>query len=436
VIPTPRDCWPSFRSPTATRIAIVALYAVVLSLTLTEVGRSVARGDRLDYTYYPQLGEAVLRGTDPYTLPFTSWPPGFLLLGVVIALASRVSAIATLALWQVGSVLATWGTLKLLARWFDPDGGEPSFWPRSPERLALVSAPIIVPLLFAVRPLDDNVLHGQINTQLMFLSLVAFDRFRKGRPIPGGFALALAATLKAIPVLLLGYLGYKRAWRAVGWTVVFLILLNVVIPIAVFGAGDVAHQWRAWRTVVGAEMLVPAAHHPNQSLLSALKRYLSAAGSSDDPIHLNVATLSTEGVIRVYWIVAWLGVLGLALAFRRHARDLSDRVCAGEFAICLAAMTIVSPIAWVAHFVTLVAPAALTWVALRQLQTNSAHRRLGYAIWWLAFAFLTFSASGFVGWRWAARLESLAVITKAALLLVLLAVSLLPRLAAEPAPHD
>jgi len=406
----------------------VGIYALVLLLTATEVARSVARGDRLDYTYYPQLGEAVLAGTDPYTLPFTSWPPGFLLLGVVIALASRISAAATLALWQIGSVLATWGTLKLLAKWFDAEGREPSFWPRSPERLAFVSAPILAPFLLALRPLDDNVLHGQINTQLLFLSLLAFDRFRIGKAVSGGFLLALAASLKAVPVLLVGYLVYKRAWRAVGWTLAFLVVLNVIIPVACFGPHEVVQHWHSWRAVVGAEMLVPAAHHPNQALLSAMKRYLSVAGTADDPIHVTFASLSTESVVRLFWVVAWLGALGLATAFWRNPRDLADPRCAGEVAICVAAMTLVSPISWVAHFVTLVAPAALIWVALRQLPASSTHRRLGYVIWWFAFACLTFSASGFVGWKWSAQLESLSVITKAALLLVLLAISLLPRL--------
>jgi len=403
----------------------------VLALTVSEVTRSVMRGDRLDYTYYPQLGEAVLAGTDPYTLPFTSWPPGFLPLGVVIALASRISAVATLAVWQIGSVLATWGTLKLLAKWFDPEDREPSFWPRSPDRLAFVSAPILAPFLLAIRPFQDNVLHGQINTQLLFLSLFAFDRFRTARPIAGGFALALAASLKAVPVLLVGYLVYKRAWRAVGWTVACLILLNVLVPVTMFGAGEVAHQWRAWRTVVGAEMLVPAAHHPNQALLSAMKRYLSVAGTSDDPIHFRVASVSTATVVRLFWVVAWLGALGLAVAFWKNPQNLSDRRCAGEVAICVAAMTLVSPIAWVAHFVTVVAPAALAHVALRELPADSPRRRYGVVLWWVAFACLTFSASGFVGWRWAARLESVSVITAAGLILVGLGVWLLPRLA----PH-
>jgi hypothetical protein len=52
-------------------------------------------------------------------------------------------------------------------------------------------------------------------------------------------------------------------------------------------------------------------------------------------------------------------------------------------------------------------------------------------VWWTSFACITLSASGFVGWAWARRLESLSVITLGALLLVGLAVSLLPVLRSE-----
>jgi len=422
----PRDSWPRFRSPSATRAAIATLYALVLLLALAEVARSLLRADRLDYTNYPFVGEVVLSGGDPYAFGFNTWPPGFLLLATVLALGSRVSAIATLCVWQLASVLAVWGTLKLLARCFVSGGEELTFWPHSPDRLAFVSAPIIVPSLFAARLFADNLQHGQINAQLLFLSLLAFVLFRERRPIAGGFTLALAASLKAVPVLLLGYLLYKRSWRALGWTIAFLIFLNLVIPVAIFGAGEVATQWRAWRAVVGGEMLQPVAHHPNQALLSALKRLLTIDGGSSDPVHLPLAALSTAAVVRVFWVVALLALVGLAWAFRRNPRDLSDRRCAGAYAICLAAMTLVSPLAWAAHFVTLVAPAMLVW-------NHTAGDRWRLGVWWASFSCVTFSASGFVGWAWARRLESLSVITVGALLLVTLAISLVPRLGPRPA---
>ncbi len=92
-------------------------------------------------------------------------------------------------------------------------------------------------------------------------------------------------------------------------------------------------------------------------------------------------------------------------------------------------MTLVSPLAWTAHFVTLLAPAVLVWSALRALPHDAATRRWGLVAWWTAFACLTLSAQGFVGWTWAGRLESLSVITLGALLVVALALSVLPALA-------
>lgn len=429
----PRDPWPRLRSPSVTRVAIGLVYAVVLLLAVSELARSLARADRLDYTNYPLLGEVVLSGGDPYANTFNSWPPFFLLVASVLALGSRISSLATLFIWQLASVLAVWGTLKLLARCFAAGGAELTFWPRSPDRLAFVSAPIIIPFLFTARLFQDNLQHGQINTQILFLSLLAFVLFRERRPVPGAFALALAASLKAMPVLLLGYLVYKRCWRELVWTIAFLVLLNLVIPIALFGAAEVATQWRAWRGIIGGEMLQPIAHHPNQSLLSALKRLLTVEGGSTNPIQVNLAAWSAAAVVRFFWVLALLSVGGFAGLFRRNPRDLSDARCAGEFVICLAAMTLVSPIAWVAHFVTLVAPAALVWSALRMLPPRSAGRRWRLGVWGAAFACVTLSASGVVGWTWARRLEALSVITVGALLLVALAVSCVPALGPRPA---
>jgi len=181
-------------------------------------------------------------------------------------------------------------------------------------------------------------------------------------------------------------------------------------------------------------MVQPVAHHPNQALLSALKRLLTVEGGASNPLHYALAAWPTTAVVRLFWLVAAVAGLGLAFAFRGSSRDLRDPRCAGEFAVCLGAMTLVSPLAWAAHFVTLVAPAALAWAALRRLPPGTPGRRWRWGPWWASFGCLTLSASGFVGWAWSRRLEALSVITLGALLLVALAVSLLPTL--EPSPDS
>src|SRR5256884_3971497 len=228
----PRDPWPRLGSERATRVAIATIYALVLLVALAEVARSLGRADRLDYAYYPELGEVVLSGGDPYANAYNTWPPFFLLVAAGLALGSRVSAVGTLLAWQLASVLAVRGTLKLLARSFEDDGAALTFWPRSPDRLAFVSSGVFVPFLFTARLFDDNLQHGQINAVLLFLSLFAFVLFREHRLVAGGCALALAASLKAVPVLLLGYLAYKRRWRGLGWARAVLLLPDPVLSVA------------------------------------------------------------------------------------------------------------------------------------------------------------------------------------------------------------
>src|SRR2546428_1839894 len=403
----PRDPWPRLPSERATRVAIATIYALVLLVALAEVARSLARADRLDYAYYPELGEVVLSGGDPYANAFNTWPPFFLLVAAGLALGSRVSAAGTLFAWQLASVLAVWGTLKLLARSFEDGGAALTFWPRSPDRLAFVSSGVIVPFLFTARLFDDNLQHGPINALLLFLCLLAFVLFREQRLVAGGFALALAASLKAVPVLLLGYLAYKRRWRELGWSIAFLVLLNLVIPIALFGPGEAAAQWRAWRAVAAAEMVQPVAHHPNQALLSALKRLLTVEGGARNPIDYALAAWPTTAVVRLFWLVAGFAGLALTFAFRGSSRDLRDPRFAGEFAVCLGAMTLVSPLAWAAHFVTLVAPAAVAWAALPATARRAPGRGWRWGLWGGAFGCITLSAARFVGWAWGRRLRSL-----------------------------
>lgn len=404
---------------------MAALYAVVLLLAAAEVARALGRVDKVIFTGYTQVGEVVLTGGDPYGLAINTWPPLFLLVSALLALAARVSLAGALFLWQVGSVLAVWGSCKLLARFFLDGGDILTFWPRSADRLAFVSAGVVVPFLMTARLFQENLQHAQINAYLLFLVLFAFHLFRERRPALGGLALAFAAGIKAVPVLLVLYFAYKRRWREVAWTAVILVLFNVAVPLVVFGPEEAAGHWRAWRAVAAVETADPTPGYQNQSMIAALKRLLTVEGGARDPLRYVVATWSTGAAIRFFYGLAALAAVGLAVAFRRPAETLRDRSAAAELAICLGAVTLISPLAWKAHYVTLLAPYFFVWWALRRLSPDAPGRRVRWGMWWASFACLTLSAPALVGNELNNRLESLNVITVGALLVLGLALWLL-----------
>jgi hypothetical protein len=384
-----------------------------------EVARSLTRLNGVIFTGYTQVGEVVLQGGDPYGLPINTWPPFFGFIAAALALLARVSLPAALLVWQVGCVAAIWGSCRLLAR-IAGDAAPAPF----------TSAAVLVPVLMSARLLQEHLQHTQVNLYLLFLVLLAFHLFRGGRVAWGGLALAAAASAKATPIVFLPYLLYKRAWRPAAWTAAFLFVLNVAVPLVALGPAATADRWRTWRRVAATETAEPTPHFPNQSLLAVSKRVLTVAGGARDPVRYAVAAWPTERAQAVFYAVAALGALGLALAFRRHPPGLGSPTLVAELAVCLGAMTLVTPLAWKAHFVTLLAGYWLAWRALSAGATRGA-----WIAWWASLACLTLSAPALVGERLNDALESMNVITVGALLVVGLALwggEVLSRLPLQP----
>lgn len=384
-----------------------AVAVLLVCLAALEIARSLGRLDRVIFAAYVDVGEVVLEGGDPYGPRFTTWPPintwppFFLFIAAGLALLARLSMGGALLLWQVGCVAAIWGSCRLLARLVD----------EKPPPFA--SAATLVPVLMTARLFQEHLQHTQVNFYLFLLVVLAFHLFRRRRDAWGGLALAAAASAKAVPILFLPYLLYKRAWRAAAWTAAFLVALNVALPLAVFGPARTAQHWRVWRGVAAAETADPTPHYMNQSLLAALKRLLTTEGGARDPVRYAIAAWPTSRVQVVFYGLAGVGALGVAFAFRRHPPGLAHGALAAEVAVCLAAMPLVSPLAWKAHFVTLLAAHWLVWRVIRG--------RVAWGIWWASFACLTLSAPALVGDRVKNALESLNVITVGALLVLGLA---------------
>lgn len=430
--PLPLDPWPRLGGERATRRAQVAIYALVLLVAVAEVVRSLGRQHAVIFEGYVQVGDLVLSGGDPYSLRFNTWPPFFFFVAAVLSLVAKLSPTLALLLWQIGDVLAIWGCCRLSVRLFAPDIQGPTFWPRDGQT-AFGSADVLVPFLMTARLFQEHVQHTQINAQVLFLVLLAFTWFRERRAAAGGLSLALAASTKAVPVLLLPYLVYKRAWRELGWTTAFLLVLNLALPAAVFGPARSLGDWRTWRAVAARETADPTPHFMNQSFPAGLKRLLTDAGSARDPIHYAVADWSTRAVQAACFAAALAVALVLAYRFRRHPRDWADPRTAAELAILLGAMVVVDPLAWKAHYVVLIVPYTFAWWALRRFPADAPGRTWRWALWWGSFACITLSAPTLVGAHWRDVLESLNVILIGALLLLVLAVSLVdaPRRAGE-----
>ena len=63
---------------------------------------------------------------------------------------------------------------------------------------------------------------------------------------PSGILVALSVSLKLFSILAIPYLLWKGHRRAFGWTVGFLFVLWVLVPILAFGVEGAIHIYAAW----------------------------------------------------------------------------------------------------------------------------------------------------------------------------------------------
>ena len=394
-----------------------AVTVVLLLLGAWEVGRSLFRIDGVVFHDYLRVGQVVLQHGDPYaTLSFDTWPPFFIFIAVALTEVARISRVGALLIWQLGSLAALWGACRLLARLA---GAKPE---------PLTSAATLVPLAMTARLLQEHLQSTQINLYLLFLVLLAFYLFRQRRNAMGGLALATAVSARAVPIVFLAYLLYKRAWRAAAWTAGFLAVLNVVLPLLTFGRALTAERWTEWRTVAAAETANPTPMFPNQSLLAALRRLLTREGGARDPIRYAVAEWPPQRVERLFYALAAIGALALAFAFRRHPPGLDDPSLLGELAVGLCILPLLSPLAWKAHFVSLLAGYWLIWRAMQGVKV----RRGVWIAWWASFACLALTAPALISTDGRSVVESLNVITLGALLVLGLTIWAARRLPQQP----
>jgi glycosyl transferase family 87 len=97
-----------------------------------------------------------------------------------------------------------------------------------------------------VRRREEQLARAQATALLLACMLAAFLALRQNKDRTAGALFAFATACKAFPALSLGYLVYRRQWRAAVAMVVFLGLFLVVLPAPVRGVNRTISELRTW----------------------------------------------------------------------------------------------------------------------------------------------------------------------------------------------
>ena len=329
------------------------LLFITTAITFTVIPpiRFLRSGTDMDYRTWYQVGQTVLHGGEIYphgqTFPFMYPPTCALILAAPAFFGKTVLILILSVVNTVAWLLCVWFTSALI----------------SEKRIQ--NSPILIANL-AVMPFVWSSYHlGQPSLVLLALMLGAFLSLRYRRQFLAGTLIAVAAAIKAFPLLAIPYLIYRRYWTATAALLVSLIILLFILPIPFRGGQRTVNDVSAWqrgmlRYEEGGIAQRPARSYSwkNQSIFGVANRLLRRVSFEDEgnAAYANVVDLNFRTVNIV--IVACTLILGASFVWAM-ARERSPQCDAAEFAALLILILLFTPLSFGYLFIWLVVPLAL-----------------------------------------------------------------------------
>jgi len=333
---------------------VAAIVFSVLPLLRYFRGHSI-----FDYELWYTIGKHVLAGDEIYFFragkyDFMYPPPCALFLarasqlgqGGLISLLVAINSVAWFCSAKLSAVLAA-GRRGTMDHWL-----------------------YLIPSLLVIVYIWSSYHLGQPNLVLLALMLGAFVTLRAKREIAGGSLIAVAAAIKAFPVIAIIYLVYRRYWKASVSLVGTLVFLILILPAPFRGFERAWHDLEKWSSGMLRYSEVTVGQRPmrsytwkNQSLIGVSNRLLrhvdaDAASAPHQPVYVNFADLKFPVVNAIIIGVALaLGILFIAVLPQRGMRTAeSDAI---EFALLVLLMLIVTPLSFGYFYSWLMLPFAV-----------------------------------------------------------------------------
>jgi hypothetical protein len=210
---------------------------MMVAFSAVPIANQFLRLSTKDYGLWYDVGVAVRQGLDIYPRPETGrlfpfmYPPSAAAMLGFASLLGRTGMLLALVLANSVSWLAS----IALSVWLVAGPGA--------RRHPLV---LIIPSLSVIVLVYNIYLLGQPNLLLLAIVLLAFACLRLERNVAAGALVATAAAIKAFPILILGYLVYRRMWTAAVATVLVLAAWLLVAPLAFRTPAQVADDVVVW----------------------------------------------------------------------------------------------------------------------------------------------------------------------------------------------
>lgn len=367
----------------------LAVWLVILTAVAVYVARSDARREKLraDFSTFTLAASRVMfSGGDPYDKKqvldhnYKYFPTN----AIVLYPFTRISVYAAQGIWfalNLGLLVWAFYSLRALLR-----GVKVPWWV------------YVLTLLVMFRIIMMNLRLGQWNTSVFSLSIIGMRYLLGRRRTVGSALVALAATLKFMPIIMLVYLLARRRWADSLGVVAGLVFWIVILPVVILGPHRSAELMRQYRSdsadritqmTQGREVSSVSVHSTIYRLVSPVQ--LELKGNIYQP---NILDLSRETGAAVAKVISVVFLLGTAVWLFAQYRRKDQANPLGELALislCYATWFIAAPGVRHAQLISMVPLTFVIAAALAQPQGRGQRARLA-GLYLLIFVLYTLPA--------------------------------------------
>ena len=394
-----------------------ALLTILALILLFELIRNSGRDG--DFAGYVNAGSLLLKGQNIYSDPYNTWPPFFSIFSVILTLGNKLSYFFIRFIWIFGSMVAMFIVIRLTYKMtFDKLPGLSLFNAGNKKKITIMEPLVLVPLLFIFRFLLDNFDNVQINIYMLLLAFLSLYYFIRNKPVLAALILAFSISLKVYTIFLLFYFLFKREFKMVLWTTLFILLINSV-SFLVFGFHKAIEYYSYWYTQIASPP--PTIQHKNQSLFGMMLRFFTGANPGRD-FYVNVLSLNAANVKKYTYMLILLVSVYPAFLLRKKLTSRSSIKALLEYSFILTAIPLITPLAWKPYFVFLWYAYVLLFAFLFKSENTLNKRLLSVLKFFYFFSvFLNvFSSEIFVGRYISDIMETYSCISFGALILVII----------------
>jgi alpha-1,2-mannosyltransferase len=221
-------------------------------------------------------------------------------------------------------------------------------------------------VLMSLRPLEGDLVHGNVNLLILFLVVASLYAFCRRRDSLAGLFLGLSIACKLTPALFLLYFLWKGAWKTLFAAALSMLAFVLIIPAVAFGWSNNLDYLQSWHHQMVAPYAagIVTSEHKNQSLPGLLHRMLSEQASFSDYEGDCKVVLETHNLVgwerdTVQGVIVACMALFVLLAMGFCRASMQKRPCLqllAEFSVIVLGMLLFCERTWKHHCVTLLLP--------------------------------------------------------------------------------